>query len=256
MTLFTKIRQVLKLVIPNYLLLFRRQFLIRKAIKRRDEELQDKTTSEKFSYIYERRLWGGTASDRHFTSGHGSHLAEHVNPYVNAVRAFLFSLPKTPDVVDLGCGDFAVGSQIREWSRSYVACDVAGNVIQANRQKFYKLRVDFRELNIIEDNLPKGDVALIRQVFQHLSNKDITRVIPKLYSYPYVILTEFIPIGHFVPNIDQPTGVASRIARGLRSGILLTAPPFLLRVKSESILCVSDEANPRGQLVTTLYELT
>jgi hypothetical protein len=59
----------------------------------------------------------------------------------------------------------------------------------------------------------------------------------------------------FIPNMDQPTGVSSRMARGLMSGIVLTAPPFLLKAKTERVLCVSYDEDSLGSLVTTVYEL-
>ena len=69
------------------------------------------STQEVFSKIYREGAWG--ASDKEgqtFYSGSGSHDSAIVSEYVASVNAFLKTLPEKPDVVDLGCGDFAVGS--------------------------------------------------------------------------------------------------------------------------------------------------
>jgi SAM-dependent methyltransferase len=181
-------------------------------------------------------------------------MAKHVEPYVKATSDFFSSLGAMPDVVDLGCGDFNVGSRLRPFCAKYVACDVAAPVVEANRKRFAGLDVEFRQLDIIESELPPGDVVIIRQVLQHLSNADIRKIVPKLYNYKYVVLAEVIPAREFVPNLDQPTGVSSRMARGLVSGVVLTEPPFLLRAKAERVLCVSYDEDSLGSLVTTLYE--
>lgn len=158
------------------------------------------------------------------------------------------------NVVDCGCGDFNVGSQIRQYCSNYVACDIVPDLIERNKIRFSKFDVDFRVVNIIEDPLPIGDVVIIRQVLQHLSNEHIKQVVNKLRGYRYLILTEYIPEGEFVPNIDQPTGAFSRLARGIQSGIVLTKEPFLLKVKSERTICTTHE--PTGLLYTVVYELS
>mgnify|MGYP002479352461 CR=1 FL=1 len=107
-------------------------------------------------------------------------MAKHVEPYIKATSDFLSSLGAKPDVVDLGCGDFNVGSRLRPFCEKYVACDVAAPVVEVNREKFADLDVGFRQLDIIESELPEGDAVLIRQVLQHLSNADIEKIVAKL----------------------------------------------------------------------------
>jgi hypothetical protein len=60
---------------------------------------------------------------------------------------------------------------------------------------------------------------------------------------------------NFPPSRDKPTGGGTRLPQN--SGIVLTAPPFLLKTKSESILCTIDGSNVQlpGAVRTTLYEL-
>jgi SAM-dependent methyltransferase len=206
---------------------------------------------EIFSAIYTEQRWGAD-----FSSGDGSHNPSVVAPYVNAVTGFLRSLPRPPSVVDLGCGDFSVGEQLRPYCGQYVACDVVPALIQRNKEKFADAGVDFRCLDIIEENLPDGDIVFLRQVLQHLNNTQISKVTQKLYRYKFLVLTEHIPANSgFTPNRDKPTGGGTRLPQG--SGVVITATPFLLKVKSVSVLCVISESSGRrpGTIKTMAYEL-
>lgn len=206
---------------------------------------------EIFSAIYTEQRWGAD-----FSSGDGSHNPSVVTPYVNAVAGFLRSLPRPPSVVDLGCGDFSVGKQLRPYCGQYVACDVVPALIQRNKEKFADAGVDFRCLDIIEDDLPNGDIVFLRQVLQHLNNAQISKVTQKLYRYKFLVLTEHIPANpNFSPNRDKPTGGGTRLPQD--SGVVLTAPPFLLKARSETVLCATNESIDRhpGIIKTMLYQL-
>ena len=159
-------------------------------------------------------------------------------------------------MVDLGCGDFNVGEQLRPYCGRYVACDVVPALIQRNRDKFAGMQVDFRCIDITEDDLPEGDIVFLRQVLQHLSNAQIFKVIKKLYRYKVLVLTEHVQASPaFLANRDRATGGGIRMPQS--SGVVLTEPPFLLRVKSESVICTTNQsfAQYPGLIRTTLYEL-
>ena len=190
-----------------------------------------------------------------FFSGSGSHGQEIVAAYVAALEKFLRAFPEKPDVVDLGCGDFAVGYQTRPLCSKYIACDVVEPLIAWNRERFASLDVDFRELDVTTDPLPPGEVAFLRQVLQHLSNRQIQSTIAKIPAvYRYLVLTEHLPAsGQFVPNLDKPAGPHTRINAGGRpSGVVLTEPPFNLRASGTSVLC--EVRDYLGVIRTTLFE--
>ncbi len=203
-----------------------------------------------FTHIYTQGEWGhNPKTGSQFYSGTGSHDANVVNPYVSAVTDFLGSLPHKPSVVDLGCGDFAVGSKIRHLCSNYVACDIVAPLIAHNQTKYANLNVDFRHLDITTAALPQGDVVFIRQVLQHLSNASIQRLVPSLQKhFKYIVLTEHVCThAAFKANLDKPTGPDTRL--GLNSGVILTAPPFNLQCNSQRILC---EAAEDGGLIQTI----
>jgi SAM-dependent methyltransferase len=242
--------RVLKQILPSPVAEWLRSFRL-KEFQRRSQSMSTETV---FTRIYEEGIWGTSRdSSTPFYSGSGSHDAKLTDAYVDAVAAFLQSLPAPPDVVDLGCGDFGVGSRIRPFCGRYVACDIVKSLIEFNARRFADLNVEFRAVNLVQDPLPEGYVVFIRQVLQHLSNAEIANAIPQIVErYRYLILTEHLPAtADFVPNIDKRAGADIRLERG--SGLVLTEPPFSLKPKETMVLCDVPEFN--GRVQTILYRL-
>jgi SAM-dependent methyltransferase len=195
----------------------------------------NESAAEVFSRVYRDNRWGRRWG-RKFFSGPGSHDEHIVGPYVRSLREFLGEFPQPPRVVDLGCGDFQVGSRLRPACGDYIACDVVPELIRHNSKAFARLQVEFRCLDIIEDDLPEGDIVLLRQVLQHLGNAQISRVLPKLARYRFVVVTEHLPADPaFQPNLDHPPGSGTRASRN--SGVVLTAAPFDFQVATARRLC-------------------
>ena len=114
-----------------------------------------------FTRIYQSGAWGKSSDvTRPFYSGSGSRRDDEVATYIRSISEFLSSFDVKPDVVDLGCGDFSVGSRVRCFCKRYVACDVVPSLIEHNRAHHADLAVEFRALDLAKDELPPGDVAL------------------------------------------------------------------------------------------------
>lgn len=208
-------------------------------------------TKEAMEQVYEMKLWGNNGSE--FYSGAGSHDSEIVKPYLAAVIGFLTSFKNPITVCDLGCGDFNVGKELVKHTKNYVAVDIVKTLIDYNKEKFKEDHLKFQCLNIAFDDLPSGDCALIRQVLQHLSNAEVLNVVGKLSDFKYVILTEHLPEGNFIPNKDIISGQGIRLKK--KSGLNLLLPPFNLDVKKESLLVSYALKDSKGIIVTTLYKL-
>jgi len=183
-----------------------------------------------FTEIYAQNLWGERKphadAEYPFYSGPGSEeVAAH--PYADCVNKFIDS-HGVRAVVDLGCGDFRVGSRIARPSLSYIGVDIVEPLIQANQTRFANDHIQFRCLDIIADQLPQGDLCLVREVLQHLSNAQIAAIVAKLKAFKWVIVTECQPgpLGSFKPNRDKPHGIENRAL--WNSGVVLSAPPFNL----------------------------
>jgi hypothetical protein len=218
------------------------------------KEYANLSTRQIFTKIYEEGVWGKSSeeNDKYFSGG-GSHENTVVTPYVEAIRKTLALFDNRPNVVDLGCGDFHIGAQIRGLCGAYAACDIVDSVIAFDREKFGNLDVDFSVIDLTTDILPGGDIVFIRQVLQHLSNDQIIKALPRIAStYKYLILTEHLPAAKtFIANLDKPTGPDNRL--GQNSGIVLTKPPFNLAVKEEKVICETMEGG--GVIRTWLYRL-
>lgn len=182
-------------------------------------------TEEVFTRIYSQNEWGGNPGE--FYSGSGSGNFAATAPYVAHVRQELATLNGDQlRMVDLGCGDFRIGEQLAQACASYVGVDIVQPLIEHHQARFGSERVSFVHANMIEDTLPPGDICLVRQVLQHLSNAQILAVLPKLDQYRCCFITEHQPSdGHLrVTNLDKVHGRDVRVTQG--SGVFLEAPPF------------------------------
>jgi len=208
-------------------------------------------TKAAMEQVYEMKLWGGSEFD--FYSGSGSHNAELVNPYIAVLTSFLTSFKAPLIVCDLGCGDFNIGKELVHYTQQYKAVDIVGSLIKHNKEKFTVANLEFYCLDIAVADLPSGDCAVVRQVLQHLSNAEVQQVLHKLTAFKYVILTEHIPIGNFVPNLDIISGQGIRLKK--QSGLNILASPFNFKVTAEKQLLSVPLNDDKGIIVTTLYTL-
>jgi hypothetical protein len=135
-------------------------------------------------------------------------------------------------VIDSGCGDFRVGQRLcSAVSVNYTGIDIVPDLIAYNQSRFGTANVDFKCENIIEDELPSADLCLIRQVLQHLSNEQISKVLANCRKFPYLVVTEDVYDGPKIrPNLDIMHGPDNRLFR--RSGVFLDRPPFCMRTRN------------------------
>ena len=134
--------------------------------------------------------------------------------------------------------------------------NVPGILTFSGSVSFYNFcdNLTFECLDIATDSLPTADIVLIRQVLQHLSNKEVQSIISKLSAYKYVILTEHLPNGSFEPNKDIISGQGIRLKK--QSGLNLLIPPFNLKIKKEKQLLSTSLKEGKEVIVTTLYEMS
>ena len=208
-------------------------------------------TKNAMEQVYEMKLWGGSEFD--FYSGNGSHDVEIVKPYIATLTTFLKSFKTPLTVCDLGCGDFNVGTALVQYTKKYEAVDIVGSLIEHNKNNFKEDNLEFHCLDIAVADLPCGDCAVLRQVLQHLSNAEVQQVLHKLTDFKYVILTEHIPEGDFIPNADIISGQGIRLKK--RSGLDVLASPFNFNVLAAKKLLSITLNNHKGIIVTTLYTL-
>jgi hypothetical protein len=217
-------------------------------------KFNSKSNQEIFSRIYKNKIWGTSEKDDlPFNSGGGSVEAEVVDPYIMAVQKFVAGIPSRITAVELGCGDFRVSSRIVNLFDKFIACDVVKDLIEFNREHYRNLPVEFQLLDMTNGPIPPGDMLIVRQVLQHLSNEDISRflkLIPKQFGR--LLITEHIPAEkNFQANLNKKTGADIRLP--MKSGVVLTKRPFNLIVKDQKTLLSLPQDG--GLIVTTVYKI-
>ena len=136
----------------------------------------------------------------------------------------------------LGCGDFAVGRELTQRIKNvkYLGCDIVPELIAYNNQAFSTNSIAFKVLDIVSDELPQADVCLVRQVLQHLPNKDIEALVAKLAKYKAVFITEGYPMieeGPINPDLPLGGGVQFNLHTGRGRGVELDKPPYNKRIE-------------------------
>jgi 2-polyprenyl-3-methyl-5-hydroxy-6-metoxy-1,4-benzoquinol methylase len=196
------------------------------VLKRTHRRYANMNVADVFSEIYAKKEWSEDPETNEFSSGSGSGV-EYTRRYCECISDFIAS-NRTKAVVDLGCGDFRVGRQIARPEISYTGVDLVPNLIEHNQKMFGTSHIRFQVGDLTNGELPDGDLCLIRQVLQHLSNHEIVTALEKCEKYRYVIITEHIPNGRKVkPNHDKPHGPDIRLY--WNSGVFLEEPPFSQR---------------------------
>lgn len=237
------IKNALKKIIPASVLEWRR----RKVTAELQQSFANKTAAETFGEIYEKNVWGGAKGE--FYSGDGSG-ERYATIYAETIRKFIAD-KNVKRVVDLGCGDFRVASKFVSDAFHYTGCDVVFSLVKHLNENYKSDTVEFRCVNIIEDELPDGDLCLIRQVLQHLANAEIKQVLENAQKYKYLIVTEHYPNAdtEFVPNLDIPHGPSVRVQ--FDSAVVLDEPPFDLK---NTTLLLDVEAEDKTRLKTFVIE--
>ena len=208
-----------------------------------------------FLSVYRGQKWGSGGSSKFF-SGVGSH-GEGADIYIAAMAPILAAharkMGAATTIVDLGCGDFAVGGRLLSSLQNvrYIGCDIVPELVAHNNRFHGSRNVRFETLDIVSQPLPDGDICLVRQVLQHLPNGDISAVLAKLRKYKYVYVTEGQPVEPLgAPNPDIPVGAGIRfdLRTGRGRGVELNLPPWNLALV---VVCAAPASTSVNEIITT-----
>lgn len=169
-----------------------------------------------FTHIYNVALWGRNDRGQAF-SGMGS-LRENCVEYMAFLEKFMIE-HNVKSVFDAGCGDWEF-SRFLNWSGiDYLGCDVVAGVINENIKNFGSKNIKFINGDFLSIELPKADLFVCKQVFQHLSNREIIDFLKKLKNFKYCLIT----------NDVDPKTLSSKnedIKTGEYRWVDLSKPPF------------------------------
>ena len=238
-----KIKRGLKKNLPSPVLAFVQNIRNRNIIKK----FKNNNIKNNFNKIYNENLW----THKYSKSGYGSQ-GNFLNFSVKIIKKNKYINNKS--VCSIGCGDFNFGKKIYKISKNYIGIDIVENLINYNKKKFSSKKVKFKCLDAVRDEIPRANVYIIRQVFQHLKNENIQKILLKIIKKnpSFIIVFEDVPKTKFKPNIDLPiNGFLTR--HYINSGIDLKEDPFNFNFKK-----VGEYLDPRkkidSKLVCYVYE--
>jgi hypothetical protein len=150
---------------------------------------------EIFQNIIDNHLWLETLC------GSGS-TTTATEPIRQALVPFLVK-HNINSVLDAPCGDYSWMSLV-DWPThiKYIGADIVGSMIDKNKQIYPN--IDFRQLDISNDQLPEVDLLFCRDCLFHFSFEDIQRTLHNIAksNIKYVMLTSY----HQGDNRNIPTG--------------------------------------------------
>lgn len=127
-----------------------------------------------FSGIYERGYWGSNMKVAYRGSSGSGSDPDYNRPYIEWLRGFIKDR-KIQTVVDLGCGDFRSGPLIYEGlSISYTGLDIYQPLIHSLQTEYPDYTFRYLDVFANLDQIPGGDLCILKDVLQHWSNQDIT----------------------------------------------------------------------------------
>jgi len=181
--------------------------------------------SDAFDHIYKHGLWANRPGQ---LSGAGSY-GVWAQEYLDFVRKFIRE-NSIETIVDVGCGDFNIGSKICGEVRHYTAMDISGYIIERNRDRFAGVaNVDFVQADACQVPIPKADLVTIRQILQHLPNAQIEQVLRNVEfsGARFAIIAEHVPSARILkkPNVDISSH-SQDIRTRFGSGVFIEHPPF------------------------------
>lgn len=244
------IKSLLTETIKKYRNSYRRKIL--------ENNYKNLSTKQIFRKIYDEKAWTPETKKKEYTyySGFGSHAESLTKKYITAVKKFLKTLKFKATIVEIGCGDFKVSSQLVKDVKNFKALDIYEKLIDYNKKNFKNFKnVKFGILDLTKKKPPAGDICIIRCVFQHLSNKMIKKALKNIKDkYKFLIITEHRPFTkNYKPNLDIISGPGIRLHKN--SGVDLSKNPFNLNFKKKKILCKCYSKSIEGYLETTLFKL-
>jgi SAM-dependent methyltransferase len=145
--------------------------------------------------------------------------------YTIEYRAFLDKFTRmnaVSSIVDIGCGDWQFSRFLNLDGIDYRGFDVVPSVVRKNAELYGSKTVRFAVMPDDIDAVPGGDLLLMKDVLQHLPNKDIFAFREKVFAkFRYCLLTNsFAKL-----NTRQNT----EIAHGAFRCLDLASPPYSFR---------------------------
>ncbi len=148
-----------------------------------------------FAHIYKNGSWG-------VGSGPGS-TPDATATYRGILDNFLRA-NEVKSVIDIGCGDWQFSRLINWYGASYVGYDVVPTLVEENSRRFGQANVRFLDMPENYDEIVPADLALCKDVLQHLSLSHAEALLSALERRAkYVLITNCV---HPAANLNREIG--------------------------------------------------
>jgi SAM-dependent methyltransferase len=180
----------------------------------------------------------------HWQGGSGPGSTADASAEYRRILQRLLASTEIRRVVDVGCGDWQVGSLL-DWSGiDYTGIDVVSSVVEADQTRFGAANVRFQVADARSADLPPAELLLIKDVLQHWPSADVQRFLSNtLPRYRYALITNDIASRHFTGELNQD------IEMGSWRTLDLQAPPFGLTARAHWDYDIRGEWTKRVLLV-------
>jgi hypothetical protein len=199
-----------------------------------------------FSGIYERSYWGSNMKVAYRGSSGSGSDPEYNRPYIEWLRGFIRDR-SIQTIVDLGCGDFRCGPLIYEGLPvAYTGLDVYRPLIESLQIEYPDYQ--FRHLNVFSnvEEVPPGDLCILKDVLQHWSNQDITVFLDRLIQsrkFRWILICNCARQKR-VKNIK--TGYHRQLSISFRP-LSLFNPTVLFRYETKEVSLIDCDAHARTE---------
>lgn len=179
---YGSIKGMIKSMIP-----LRIKNFLRRNLNRRPSGSDNKPAVLDFTKIYKKNIFGSSES----RSGSGSTMEQ--TAYIRGIFPDLFKELGIKTILDVPCGDFNWMRHVDLAGAHYIGGDIVPDLISQNNEKHKSGNVEFRNLNIITDDLPQVDLILCRDCLVHLNFESGLKAIEnfKRSGSTYLLTTTF-----------------------------------------------------------------
>ena len=132
---------------------------------------EDKDIEPFFTEIYQNNYW----QNEETRSGEGSTVA--VTAVIRANLPDVLKSFNISSMLDVPCGDFNWMKHIDLRNVDYIGADIVKPLIDKNNALYNREDRKFYTLDILSEPLPKVDLILCRDLFVHLSEKNIIKAL-------------------------------------------------------------------------------
>jgi SAM-dependent methyltransferase len=139
-----------------------------------------------FSAIYKTNIWDSQES----VSGKGSELRS--TSVIREQLPIIIANYNIQSMLDVPCGDYNWMKTVQK-SCIYIGGDIVAELIEKNLKLYSSDKVQFMQIDITKDTLPKVDLIFCRDCLQHLSYKKVAEALSnfKNSGSKYLLVTSY-----------------------------------------------------------------